>query len=139
MNAYTILWPIFALVALTFVVQMIMYRRRVVEIRGKSIRMKALATRREAGSALEDTAPADNYSNLFELPVLFYVLAILLYASGSVTVVQLVLAWAFVLTRIVHSTIHLTHNRVRYRFLAFAVGAFILMAMWLMFIIQLVV
>lgn len=139
MNASTILWPIIALVALTFVVQVTMYRRRVVEIRGKSIRLKALATRREAGSALEDTAAADNYSNLFELPVLFYVLGILLFVSGGATVVQLVLAWAFVLTRAVHSAIHLTHNRVRYRFLAFVVGAFILMAMWLMFIIQIAV
>ncbi len=137
MSAATILWPIIALVALTFAVQITMYRRRMAEIRAKSVRLKSLATRREAATTLEDSAAADNYSNLFELPVLFYVLCILLYVIGAVTIVQLVLAWAFVLARVVHSFIHVTHNRVRYRFLSFVVGAFILMAMWLLFALRL--
>lgn len=127
-----------ALVALTFVVQIVMYRRRVKEIRGKSVRLKELATRRQATSALEDTAAADNYSNLFELPVLFYVLGILLHVTNVVTLVLLALAWAFVVARVVHSYIHVTHNRVRYRFLSFVAGAFILMVMWLIFAVQLI-
>lgn len=137
MNTTAIFWPMIALAALTFTVQIIMYRRRVAEIRAKAVRLKALATRREAATTLEDTAAADNYSNLFELPVLFYVLCILLYVIGAATIVQLVLAWAFVFARIVHSFIHVTHNRVRYRFLSFVVGAFILMAMWLLFALRL--
>ncbi len=92
--------------------------------------------RREVGvsdMALSDTVwpprirqIGNNYRNQFELPVLFYVLGILLYVTWAVTWTQLVLAWAFVASRLVHSYIHVTSNHVVYRFYAFATGAFLL-------------
>jgi hypothetical protein len=66
------------------------------EIRAKELRLSTIATRREMGAQLQDTAAADNYNNLFEMPVLFHVLCILIYVSGVVPVAQLVLAWVFV-------------------------------------------
>ncbi|MFN2302008.1 MAG: MAPEG family protein, partial [Gammaproteobacteria bacterium] len=135
----SIFWPMIVLAALTFVVEFRMYFRRAREIRSKQLRLSTIATRREMGAQLQDTAAADNYHNLFELPVLFYVLCIVLYVAGMVTVVQLALAWAFVASRIVHSGIQLTTNRVRYRFLAFVTGTFILIAMWLLFTVSLLI
>ena len=47
-----------------------------------------------------------------------------------------VMAWLFVLTRLVHAYIHTGSNYVRHRFNAFAVGVFILLAMWIIFAVR---
>jgi hypothetical protein len=47
-----------------------------------------------------------------------------------------VLAWLFVLSRLVHAYIHTGTNYVRHRFNAFATGVFILMAMWIIFAVR---
>ncbi len=54
--------------------------------------------------------------------MLFYVLQLALYASGPVTAVQLALAWGFVATRLLHTVIHTTVNRLRWRMLVFSAG-----------------
>ena len=65
---------------------------------------------------------AANYRNQFELPVLFYaVVAFALITKGADTL-MIVLAWLFVLTRIVHAAIHIGPNKVRWRSPAFALG-----------------
>jgi hypothetical protein len=42
----------------------------------------------------------------------------------------------FVVTRLVHAFIHTTSNRVSQRFMAFLVGALILMLMWIIFALR---
>ena len=46
------------------------------------------------------------------------------------------LAWLFVLSRLVHAYIHTGTNYVRHRFNAFAAGVFILLAMWTIFAVR---
>jgi hypothetical protein len=67
-------------------------------------------------------AAARNFSNLFEVPVLFYVVAILFYLTGPVTGLSLGLAWLFFVSRVIHSLIHLGPNKITPRFVAFALG-----------------
>jgi len=132
-----ILWPMLAMVALTFAVAGRMYSRRIAEMRARRISPQSIASRRAAAERLDDTAAADNFANLFELPLLFYVLCLALYVTGNVTMPQLVLAWIFVGLRIAHSTIHCTYNRVMHRFQVFVLGMLCLLAMWLLFALQL--
>lgn len=79
----------------------------------------------------EATKVANNYKNQFELPVLFFAVVafamILKQADGLMTS----LAWAFVVTRLVHTAIHIGSNVVRWRGAAFLAGLAILTAMWL--------
>lgn len=128
-----IYWPMIAQATLTAVVAVRMYRRRVAEIRGRRIELQALATRQGAEAALEDVTAADNYRNLFEAPVLFFVVCLALAVTGTTTVPQLVLAWGYVALRALHSYIHLTYNRVLHRFLAFVASGIVLAAMWALF------
>lgn len=128
---HTLLGPMLAMVALTFVVLVAMFRRRVAEIRARRIKLDTIATSRGLGT-LEDVAPADNLRNLFEMPVLFYVACLTLAVTGTATPAVLGLTWAYVALRAVHSTIQLTHNRVRLRFYAFAASAAVLLAIWLL-------
>jgi len=47
-----------------------------------------------------------------------------------------VMAWLFVLSRIVHAAIHVTSNNVNHRFAVFAVGVALLLMMWAIFAVR---
>lgn len=129
--------PVLAMVALTFAVLLTLFRHRIGEMRERRIRPQALATARDAARELEHTAAADNLRNLFELPVLFYVLFALLPASGVATGPFILGGWLYVALRATHSAIHCTYNRVRHRFIAYVASTLVLLGLWLMFAIKL--
>jgi hypothetical protein len=74
-----------------------------------------------------------NFMNLLEMPVLFYVVCISLYATRTVAPGAIVLAWVFVALRLAHSAIHLTSNRVLHRLVTFAASNVVLVALWIWF------
>src|SRR5215469_10985869 len=123
MKQSAIFWPMTAQVLLILVVAVRMYQTRIAELYSRRIRPQELATSRSAlAAALENVAAADNFRNLFELPVLFFAVCPVLYITNGVTPLQLTLAWAFVLLRIAHSLIHTTYNRVMHRFRVFVLS-----------------
>jgi hypothetical protein len=126
-----LLLPLLAQVALTFIVMVNMYRKRVSEMKIKRIHPQRIKTRYKSKALLTDSASAaDNYSNLFELPALFY-LAILLTLTLMVQdSILVVLAWLFVVSRYLHSFIHVSYNNVMHRFSVFIFGSFVILAYW---------
>jgi len=124
------------MVAITAVVWLRLYFERVGEMRSRGIAAQAIATSREAGKRLHNTNAADNFSNLFEIPVLFYVLCILAFAANAVTPLLVAGAWAFVALRAIHSLIHCTYNRVMHRFPVYLLSTLILFALWGIFAIK---
>lgn len=74
--------------------------------------------------------------NQFQLPLLFYVACGLALALGP-TWFNVVLAWAFVVSRYLHAAIHITDNNVIRRFWAYTVGLGILTVFWLVLVLQL--
>jgi hypothetical protein len=133
MNSRDIFWPACAQVALTLAVMVRMYVVRLTEMRVRHIDPQDIATGRAAAGRLENAAPADNFRNLFEVPVLFFAICPILYATNSVTALQIALAWAFVAGRCIHSFIHVTYNRVTHRFTAYILSSLCVFAMWLIF------
>ena len=130
MAAKAILYPMLAMVALTAIVAVTMYRRRIAEMRTRRVHPQKLALSAQMASALEDTRAADNFRNLFEAPVLFYVAMLTVYVTQITSPLYVGLAWIYVATRIAHSTIQCTYNRVMHRFLAFASGLLVLFALF---------
>ena len=126
-----LLIPLLAQVALTFIVMVVMYRKRVAEMKSKRIHPERIKSRSGKHGVLTDSETAtDNFSNLFETPVLFYtaiILTLILMVQDSILVI---LAWAYVTSRYIHSFIHITYNRVMHRFMVFIVSCFFLLAMW---------
>ena len=126
-----LLLPLLAQVALTFIVMLIMYRKRVAEMKLKRIHPQRIRTRSKSKALLTDSASAaDNFSNLFELPILFYtaiLLTLILMVQDSILVI---LAWAFVISRYLHSFVHVNYNRVMHRFSVFVFSSFVLLAYW---------
>ena len=127
-----LLLPVFALVLLVFIVAVTMLRARIAEMKRLRIHPQKFAT--SAGTAqLECAAIADNFRNLFEMPVLFYVLVVLLMITGQQGIVFVALAWVYVALRYVHSWIHCGYNKVIHRFYAFAASVLVLAVMWVAF------
>jgi hypothetical protein len=129
-----ILFPLLFLVGLTALVWLWMYVTRVREIRSRRLRIQDLASARAVNEALGEVAgPSDNLINLFEIPVLFYVLVTLLYVTGASDIGYLAGAWTFVLLRALHSLIHTSYNRVMHRFPVYVLSTLVLWGMWARF------
>jgi len=78
-----------------------------------------------------------HFINLFEMPVLFYVVAILAFVTQQVSFWLVGLAWAFVLLRLFHSYVHLTSNDVPTRLAGFASSGIVLVVLWISLFVQL--
>lgn len=126
-----ILWPGLALVAVTFVVTAVMYRRRIGEMVRERIHPQSVALSGQLAQRLSDSRASDNYRNLFELPVLFYFGIALALAAGVGDPWMVGLAWGFVALRIAHSAIQCSYNKVMHRFRVFLLGTVVLLAFWI--------
>ena len=116
-----LLLPLLAMVALTLMVWVRLYAVRIPEMKRNRIDPQRLAGSADKG-LLKDTRASDNFINLFEVPVLFYVLVLATMQAGVHDALLLALAWAFVGLRAVHSAIQCTYNRVMHRFSAYALA-----------------
>lgn len=131
MNAHAaILLPGLAMVALTFIVLIVMFRRRVAQMKRDRIHPQAVATSAQAASLFTDTGPADNFRNLFETPVLFYFALAVAAITDQTGVVTLALAWGYVAARAAHSWVQCGRNKVMHRFRAFLASVCLLLALW---------
>lgn len=130
MDANLIFWPAFAMAALTFVVWWTMFFQRVAQMRRERIHLQSVAVSSEAAARLTDSRGADNFRNLFELPVLFYLALMVAFLTAQVDALTLGLAWSFVALRVAHSAIQCTCNRVKHRFYVYLAGGLMMWALW---------
>lgn len=137
MNPALILLPVFAQVALTFVLLFVMGRARVGSVQSGAVKVKDIALGQRAWPERAQQI-SNSFHNQFELPMLFYVLAALVLATRQLDVVLLGLAWLFVALRIAHAYVHTTSNHVPTRFNMFAAGFFVLAASWVYFAVKIV-
>jgi hypothetical protein len=110
---------------------------RVPMIMRGEVKVRDMALSREPWPEREKKV-SNAFDNQFQLPVLFYVGCVVAMFVGP-TWFDLVLAWAFVVTRYIHAVIHVTDNHVIRRFWAYASGLAILTLFWLVLIVQLIV
>jgi hypothetical protein len=122
--------PCGAMVGVTALVWLKLYFDRFAEMRAKRIAPQSLATARAAARELERTQASDNFRNLFEVPVLFYLFCVVLVLDGGSSAGFVAAAWLYVGLRVIHSLIHVTYNRVAHRFLAYVASTVLLFGMW---------
>ncbi|MFC3551783.1 MAPEG family protein [Lysobacter cavernae] len=130
MDERAIFLPALAMVALTFVVWWRMYFMRIGQMKRERIHPQAVATSAQATAKLTDSRAADNFRNLFELPVLFYLALVVAAQAELVSTTVLCLAWLFVALRVLHSAIQCTYNKVMHRFYAYLAGGVVLWGLW---------
>jgi hypothetical protein len=127
----SILSPVLAMVCLTFVVWVWMFITRFKFIGANKIDAQDLATPDQVYRTLPPFAanPGYNFRNLFEVPVLFYVLCFYLVLVGGVDSTHVTCAWIFVALRAVHSCIQCSYNNVNHRFGVYALAS---ISLWVM-------
>jgi len=130
-----VLLPLFVQVILTFVLFFWMAYHRTSMLRAGRVRPDDIALR-EPNWPPHVLQVANAAHNQLEIPLLFYVLTILSIITHHADLLFVVLAWIFVLSRIWHASIHVTHNRVQVRGPAFGIGLFVLLIMWVIFIVR---
>lgn len=69
---------------------------------------------------------ADNFNHLMEIPTLFYAVALSLALLGDSSTSSLVLAWGFVVLRVVHSLVQTLWNHIPTRFALFFISSLFL-------------
>jgi hypothetical protein len=124
-----ILGPVFAMFLLTFAVWVYLYARRIPFIRSLDPGIVLTPARLAELSPPAVANPSDNLKNLFEIPVIFYALALVLFATGQVDAVYVAAAWVFVVFRALHSAVHCTVNVIMVRFTVYAISS---LAVWFM-------
>ena len=135
MSIQAVLLPLFVQVVLTFVLLFWMAGARVDAVRRGDVHPRDVALR-QPNWPQHETQIANAYHNQLELPVLFYVLTILAIVTRHADLLFVVLAWVFVVFRLLHVYIHLTSNHLGRRFAMFATGAVVLVVMWGIFILR---
>jgi hypothetical protein len=129
MSSTAIFWPLIVQTILIYVVYLLVVTRRVKSVKEGKARASdfKIPTMEPEPSA----TAARNLINQFELPLLFYVVCILLHLVNAVSYLVLVLAWLFVITRIVHMAVHTTSNKVRIRRPIFVLGFVVNGLLWI--------
>lgn len=137
MKQTLIIYPVFAVVLLTFVVGIRMLLLRIKAVKQQGLNPGYFLLNR--GAKLPDGLAkiTQHYDNLFEMPVLFYVACLAILATNNTDAVFVGLAWFFVAARYVHAYIHTTYNGLQHRRLAFLTGTSVVAMIWLKLFIQL--
>lgn len=123
-----ILFPVFVQMLLTFALLLAMGHARVRAIDSGGVQVSDIAL--DSSRWPDETRKFANcYSNQFELPVIFYVLCLAALETANADYLMVLLAWVFVISRIVHACIHTGSNIVRRRGAVFALGFLVVLIM----------
>ncbi len=80
--------------------------------------------------------PSRHFVNLFEVPVLFYVVCLSSMILQTTGPVMIGLAWCFVSLRVLQAIIHLSYNNIRHRMLVYMGGFGVVITMWTWLVVQ---
>jgi len=135
MSIQAVLLPLFVLVLLTFVLGFWTAYLRVQAVRNREVHPRDVALR-EPNWPPRVLKVVYAFQNQLELPLLIYVLTILAWITGQADLLFLVLAWIFVVLRILHAAVHVSSNNLAQRAILFLAGAVVLAVMWLVFALR---
>ncbi|HNH45178.1 MAG TPA: MAPEG family protein [Agitococcus sp.] len=132
--------PMLSLMLLTMVVWFWLYVKRIGYMKTHNIHPQRLFSRVRLLEILPDDiqAPANSLNNLLELPIVFYALCLLNSQQSEVSHTLVVLAWIYVVLRVIHSLIHCTYNKVMHRFAVYSSSSLVLWTMLLLTIFRFV-
>ena len=131
MAASSLVFPMLAMVLLTFGAAVVLFRARVRSVREGLVPMSYFRVFHGAIEPEYLVKPTRHFTNLFEQPMLFYagcLAAMVMNVGGWVPVA---LAWIYVATRAAHSAVHLGGNRVRHRFRLYLASWLALLTLWI--------
>lgn len=133
-----IFYPVFAMVVL---VMCVIIRLGILRYRAVTANPKLFGFYVDYRGEMEPQAiriVSRHLVNQFEMPMLFYLGAIVAYVTGQVSPSLLGLAWLYVGLRYLHSFVHLGKNVVFTRFRLFAASCLALMVFWAVLMVSII-
>jgi len=131
MSELSLVYPMLALVLLTFGVLIVLFRSRVRMVREGLAPVSYFRVFQGSPEPEFAAKPARHFANLFEAPTLFYAGCLAAMVTGVTGIVVVAFAWGYVAMRYLHAYIHLGGNRVRHRLRAYFASWVCLMAIWI--------
>lgn len=124
------IYPMFAMILLTFGVAFYMFRLRVHALKSGELKLSYFRLNSGAEASAKLTQANRNYTNLFEMPILFYAAGTIAITLHLEDIAIIILSWIFVAARVAHSWIHLTYNNVIHRMKTFMLSNVCLILIW---------
>ena len=131
MSPFALVFPMLALVVLTFGVSVSLFRARLRSVREGHTPVSYFRVFQGSPEPEFLAKPTRHYVNLFETPVLFYAGCLAAMVTGVTGPVVVALAWGYVAARLGHAWVHLGANRVRHRLRVFLLGWLCLLGLWI--------
>jgi hypothetical protein len=130
------IFPMFGIVLLTLAIGSFALYVRIKSVTSGRVKIKYYRTM--TGQEVPEiiTKSIRCFNNMFEIPVLFYVVSVMFVCLKIESNLALWLAWAFVGFRLMHTLIHLTYNNVLHRMLAFWAGIFMVLGLWIVLLAE---
>jgi hypothetical protein len=125
-----LIYPALAMILWIFVVGAVLAFRRKNAFASGEVRPEEVTVSTERYPVSARLASA-NFSNQFELPVVFFALIMLAMEVAATGHVMAAFAWIFVASRVVHTLIHIGPNKLPLRGAVYGVGAIMLFCMWI--------
>jgi hypothetical protein len=135
MSVLSLVYPMAAMVLLTMIVLVKLFRSRVAAVRAGEVDAKYFRLHQGAEEPETARKVGRHFVNLFEAPTLFYVCCLAAMVVGAGGVVMVTLAWAYVAARAVHAFVHIGGNRLRKRIAIYFAGWLVLGAMWISLVV----
>ncbi len=130
MSEKALVYPMFAMVVLSFTVLISLFRTRLKSVREGAVNAGYFQTYTGATEPEASLKLARHFVNLFEAPVLFYVVCLAAIVTGLSSGSFIALAWTYVALRVAHTFIHTRPNVLTWRIAAYFSSWFVLIAMW---------
>ena len=132
---HLIFQPVAVVMLLTMLVWFLMYIKRNSYVISNKIDPQALSSPTKINELLPEHVnnSSNNLKNLFELPVIFYAVCLSAWMLNTIDSTLLYLAWAFAISRVLHSIIQCTFNTVIIRFGVYFISSLFLWAMVIKF------
>ncbi|CAL5869803.1 uncharacterized protein PFLUO_LOCUS4033 [Penicillium psychrofluorescens] len=126
-----LLGPVIALNAWTLAMEVWMYAVNIPVMQKLNPENTITKSQLDAQTPASARWKRDNYNHLMEQPTQFYALSLTLAVArgGQVEAVDVLLAWMYTGTRILHSLVHVTSNTIMVRFSLFAFSSGLLAIM----------
>ena len=128
---FALVYPMLAMVLLTFAVLVKLFRTRIALARSGEVHPNYYKTY-QGGSEPEKAIQLQrHFSNIFESPSLFYVACLAAMIIAPATLPIQVLAWLYVGLRAAHAIVHTGSNDLKLRIPIYFSSWLVLLLMWL--------
>lgn len=127
---YELVYPMAAMVLLTFMVLIALFRSRISAVRAGEADAGYYKTYQEGAEPRQTAQFSRHLVNLFESPTLFYAACIVGMVTGENGTVLVALAWVYVAMRVAHAYVHTGRNSLPPRIKIYFSSWLVLLGMW---------